>query len=77
MNGKGLPLRLQCCNRKLVRQAMRMLDRPDRGKRGAEGGVVLAVWHTITVKTLLVFHGDGVPHHSTKSRQLTAAAYPA
>ena len=26
MNGKGLPLRLQCSHRKLVRQAIRMLD---------------------------------------------------
>ena len=29
MNGKGLPLRLHCCQRKLVRQAMRMLDLND------------------------------------------------
>ncbi len=29
MNAKSLPLRLHCCQRKLVRQAMRMLDRND------------------------------------------------
>ncbi len=29
MNGKGLPLRLHCCQRKLVHQAMHMLDLND------------------------------------------------
>ena len=29
LDGKGLPLRLHCCHRKLVSQAMRMLDRND------------------------------------------------
>ncbi len=29
MNGKGLPLRLHGCHRKLVRQAMRMFDLND------------------------------------------------